>query len=66
MNKRIIVFCTVLLVLFAKSYGQKKELVIKNKITGEESIISESQRIEIAYNNNKVIRGKLILGPVVT
>lgn len=61
MSKKIIVLCLVLLSILDYSYSQKKELVIKNKITGKERIISESQRIKIAYNNRKVIRGELIL-----
>lgn len=60
MNKQIIVLCSVLLVLFAKSYGQNKELLLRNKVTGKEIAIHEGSRLKIVCNDGKVLRGRLI------
>lgn len=61
MNLKIILLYTVILTSIINGYGQNKELVLKNKITEKEKIISEGKRIKVIFNSGRVIKGKFII-----
>jgi len=59
--KKIISVCIVLLVIIVNINGQKRELVLKNKYSGEEKIFHDGKRLRIVLINGKSISGKLEL-----
>lgn len=61
MNKKIIILCSALLVVLLNGYGQNKELLLTNKISGKERIIHEGQKLKVRLKTGQVYRGELIL-----
>jgi hypothetical protein len=55
--KKAILFISILFTSIINGYGQKNELLLRSKVTGEETVIDDGKYLKVVCKNGLVFRG---------